>query len=321
MTSKLKKVLVVGGAGYIGGGITDILLGKNIPFAVYDRLLYENHYFKPADFIYGDIRDTKKLSKVLLDFSHVIWLAAIVGDTACKVNPALAVSINEEAVKWLTGHFNGRIIFLSTCSVYGKSDQVADENSPARPLSLYAETKLNAEKYLQGKDSLILRLGTVYGITDSYTRLRMDLVLNYMTANAVTKGQLVVFGGNQWRPLVHVKDIATVIVNNLEKSISGIYNVTTTNLQIKDLAETIGNITGCKIEHTERKPGDQRSYKASTEKAVKDGVLNLERTRDVAYGVKEIANLIKSGRVKDIENDVYFNERYLTKLKKNGKLT
>lgn len=320
MSNKLKKVLVVGGAGYIGGGVTDILLQRRIPFAVYDNLLYEHQYLKPGEFIYGDVRDTEKLKKILSDYSHVIWLAAIVGDAACQIKPLLTISVNQEAVKWLAENYNGRIIFTSTCSVYGQHDQIVDENSPVKPLSLYAKTKLQAEKYLQSKNHLIFRLGTAFGVSDTYSRLRMDLVVNYMTANALTKGKLQVFGGTQWRPLIHVKDIAQVICDNLESSTSGIYNLATINLQIKDLAKIVSNLTGCKIEYTEQKFEDQRNYHVSTEKAIRDGVLKLEKIRDVEQGIKEIANLIKSGRVKYTENDIYFNERHIANLLKNGQL-
>src|SRR5579859_1012785 len=115
----IKKVLVVGGAGYIGGAVTDILLQKKIPFTVYDNLTYENHYLKPVDFLYGDVRDHKKLKKLLPEYSHVIWLAAIVGDGACAINPLLTKEVNQDSVAWVSNQFDGRIIFTSTCSVYG----------------------------------------------------------------------------------------------------------------------------------------------------------------------------------------------------------
>lgn len=320
MNKKIKKVLITGGAGYIGGAVTDALLEKNIPFTVYDNLLYEYQYLKPVDFIYGDVRDIKKLANILPNYSHIIWLVAIVGDAACQIKPELTVAVNQEPVRWLATNFNGRIIYPSTCSVYGQHDQIVNENSSVNPLSLYAQTKLQAEKYLQGENHLIFRLGTAYGVSDTYSRLRMDLVVNYMTASALTKGQLNVFGGTQWRPLIHVNDIAEVIVSNLESSAQGIYNLTTTNLQIKDLAKIVSNLTGCKIEYTEQKFEDQRNYHASTEKAIKDGVFKLEKIRDVEYGIKEIADLIKSGRVKYTENDIYFNERHIANLFKNGEL-
>ena len=320
MTNKITKILVVGGAGYIGGGITDILLERKIPFTVYDNLLYEHQYLKPVEFIYGDIRDTKKLAKILPNFSHVIWLAAIVGDAACQFKPALTVAVNQESIKWLTGNYEGRIIFTSTCSIYGQHDKEVNENSPVNPLSLYAKTKLQAEKYLEGENHLIFRLGTAFGISDTYSRLRMDLVVNYMTANALTKGKLTVFGGTQWRPLIHVNDIAQVIVDNLEGQAQGIYNLANVNLQIKDLAKIVSDLTGCKIEYTEQKFEDQRNYYVSTEKAIKDNVFRLEKIRDVSRGVKEISNLIKSSRIKYTENDIYFNERHIANLLKNGEL-
>lgn len=320
MSDKKIRVLVVGGAGYIGGGVIDVLLKKGIPFTVYDLLLYEYQYLKPVDFIRGDIRDTKKLAKVLQNFSHIIWLAAIVGDAACQISPGLTISVNQEAVKWLDSHFSDRIIFLSTCSVYGQHNQIVNEDSPVNPLSLYAKTKLQAEKYLQGRNHLILRLGTVYGVSDSYSRLRMDLVVNYMTANALTKGRLKVYGGTQSRPLIHVNDVAEVIVDNLENGIEGIYNLATVNLQIKDLAKTVSDLTGCKIKYIEQKFEDQRNYHVDTEKAIKKGVFKLEKIRDVEYGIKEIAHLIKSGRIKYTENDIYFNERHVANLFKNGEV-
>jgi len=320
MGNKIKKVLVVGGAGYIGGGVTDILLKRGIPFTVYDNLLYEYQYLKPVDFIYGDVRDTKKLKKILPNFSHVVWLAAIVGDSACQIKPELTISVNQESVRWLAENYNGRIIFPSTCSVYGQRDQMVDENSPVKPLSLYAKTKLEAEKYLQGENHLILRLGTVFGVSDAFSRLRMDLVVNYMTANAITKGKLTVFGGTQWRPLIHVKDIAQIIVDNLESSAQGVYNIATVNIQIKDLAKIVSNLTGCKIEYTERKFEDQRNYHVSLEKTKRDGVFTLKKIRKVEDGVNEIVKLIKSGRIKYTENDIYFNERHIANLLKNGEL-
>src|SRR3989344_7994571 len=127
--SKRMRVLGVRGSGYIGGAVTDILKKKNIDFTVYDALLYEQHYMKPVDFVSGDVRDTKKLKKHLGKYTHVIWLAAIVGDPACKVRPELTISVNRDAVKTLAKNFKGRIVFLSTCSVYGENAAEADETS------------------------------------------------------------------------------------------------------------------------------------------------------------------------------------------------
>lgn len=320
MVNKLKRVLVVGGAGYVGGGVTDILLKRNIPFTVYDALLYEHQYLKPVDFIFGDVRNYRKLAKILSHYSHVIWLAAIVGDKACRAKRSLTESVNQHSVEWLSKNFNGRIIYPSTCSVYGINVEMVNEDAPLNPLSYYAQTKLKAEKYLKGDNHLVFRLGTAYGISDSYSRVRLDLVVNYMTTKAIVDGQLNVFGGTQWRPLIHVNDIAEVIVNNLESSAHGIYNLATCNLQIKDLAKVIKNLTNCKIKYTEQKFEDHRDYHISTEKIKRDGVLKLKKIRDIEYGVKEFINLIKSGRIKDTESDIYYNERHIPNILKNGKI-
>lgn len=311
------RILVIGGAGYIGGAVTDELVKQRIPFTVYDNLLYEDRYLKPVDFIYGDIRDKRKLKKILPDFTHLILLAAIVGDAACQINPLLTVAINQEAVRWLANNYKGRIIFTSTCSVYGKHDGFLDENGPLNPLSLYAKTKLEAEKYLP-KNSLIFRIGTAYGISDTYSRLRMDLVINYMTANAVTKKKLIVFGGKQWRPFIHVRDIAATIVNNLTKPTSGIYNLATENMQIRDLAQLVAKITHCKIEYSPSKLTDPRDYHVSIAKAKKDRIFAKKQFITISDGIKEIFALIKSGRIKATENDIYFNERHISNLLENG---
>lgn len=314
------NVLVVGGAGYIGGAVTDILMERSIPFSVYDSLLYEHQYLKPVDFIYGDVRNTQKLKKLFPKYSHIIWLAAIVGDAACQVRPEITIEINQESVKWLSKNYRGKIIFASTCSVYGQNDKEVNEESVLNPLSLYAKTKVEAEKALKGENALIFRLGTVFGVSDTYSRLRMDLVVNYMTANAATKGKLSVFGGTQWRPLIHVYNIAEAMVNNLERPVVGIYNLATLNYQIKDLAREISEITGCKVEYVEQKFEDQRNYHVSTKKAEKDGILNFKKIYTVADGAKQIYDLIKSKRIKYTENDIYFNERHITNLNNNGEL-
>ncbi|MCE9549366.1 NAD(P)-dependent oxidoreductase [Candidatus Nomurabacteria bacterium] len=314
------KVLVVGGAGYIGGAVTDALLEKKIPFTVYDSLLYEHLYLKPVDFIFGDIRDTEKLSKILPQYTHVIWLAAIVGDPACQIKPELTVAVNQDAVKWLSENYEGRIVFISTCSVYGQHDDVLDENAPTNPLSLYAQTKLAAEAYLKGKNALILRLGTVFGVSDAFSRLRMDLAVNYMTANAIKKGKLSVFGGDQWRPFIHVKDVGNAIVNNLDHSASGVYNLASFNITIKELGEIISKITSCKVEYGEQKFQDARNYRVNNSKAAKDSIFDFNSARLIEDGVKEITNLIQNGRIKYAESDVYFNERHLANLLKNNEL-
>lgn len=312
------KVLVVGGAGYIGGAVTDILIAKKISFSVYDKLVYEHQYLKPVDFIYGDVRDYEKLKSILSKYTHVIWLAALVGDPGCQIDEWMTRAINVEPVKWLANNFRGRILFASTCSVYGKSDSMLDELSPTQPLSLYARSKLEVEPVLvKHPDVLIYRIGTAYGVSDQYSRIRLDLAVNFLSFKAVSEGKLAYFGGTQWRPFIHVKDIATAFINGLNSGAKGIYNLTTENYQIKDLAKRIGKLTNCKVEATEQPFQDERNYHVNVDKAKRAGLLKgLKHNLD--HGIREMALLASSFRASP-EESVHFNEKHLAGLMKDNK--
>jgi len=304
----MKNILVVGGAGYIGGAVTDGLKGYNL--RVYDNLLYDESYRKPVDFVCGDVRDTDKLKKQLKWADGVIWLAAIVGDPACNLNQDQTVEINEKSVKWLSDHYDGRIVFLSTCSVYGANDKVLDEESELNPLSVYAWTKLNSEKYLEKKNAIIFRLGTVYGLSDIHSRLRMDLVVNLLTARAYTQGKITVFGGDQHRPLIHAKDVALAIEKVIDSDLRGVFNLHSLNTTIIDLADTLKKqFPALTIEATGVKFQDNRTYKVSSEKAKR--LFNFKPQYTVEDGVSEIKELLESGRIKDVFVSRYSNVEHL----------
>ena len=108
------KILVVGGAGYVGGALTDLLMARGYEIEVYDNLTYESRYLKAVNFIYGDVRDYEKLSSIINNYDIVIWLAALVGDGACAINRSLTTEINLNSVKWLVENYRGKIIFMST---------------------------------------------------------------------------------------------------------------------------------------------------------------------------------------------------------------
>lgn len=306
------KVLVVGGAGYVGGSVVDALIARGIPFSVYDNLLYEERYLKPVDFIFGDVRDTEKLARILPNYTHAVWLAAVVGDGACAIHPEAAVEINELAVKWLTEHFNGRIIFTSTCSVYGHKEEESTEDHKPAPMSLYAVTKVNAERYLLPKNSLVLRLGTAFGLSDTFGRVRSDLLVNTLAGNAVAKGKIMVFGGSQWRPNIHVRDIADLIVAGLESPHRGVYNAATQNFTVDEIAKKIVGLTGCELHYAEQLQEDRRNYRVSFAKAISAGLLKLPTARDIEFGAKEFITIMKSGRIKDIRNSSYSNVKHLS---------
>lgn len=305
------KVLIVGGAGYIGGALTDILLKTKHELRVYDALLFEESYLKDVPFVYGDIRDKERLKEQLDWADAVVWLAALVGDGACAINPEISTELNQDMVKWLSENYDGRIIFMSTCSVYGEHDQMLDETSPTNPLSVYAVTKLAAEDYLKDKNAIIFRLGTIFGLGDSFARIRLDLVLNTLTTKALIEGRIKVFGGDQWRPLLHARDAAQAVADNLETTHTGIYNLCQENVKIIDLAHKVKEyIPSLEMEIVDIKFQDARNYKVSADKAIKTFGFSPKFTAD--DGIKEVKKLIEEHRIKDVNNPRYSNQSYLT---------
>ena len=303
------KILVVGGAGYVGGGIVDTLSKKN-EITVYDSLIYESAFRKDVNFIYGDIRDYKKINSILNNFDAVVWLAALVGDGACSINPTLTHEINSETVKNLVKNFNGKIIFLSTCSVYGAQEGVLDENSEVNPLSEYASSKLIAEKYLEESDAIIFRLGTLFGISDQFSRIRLDLVVNILTTKALVDKRMSVFGGDQWRPLLHVKDVANAIEHNISSDTKGIFNLHYKNFKIIEIAEKIKEkISDVSIETTPLPFQDARNYQVSSDKLKLE--TGFEASIELTQGIEEMYNLISSKRIKDINDPRYSNQNFL----------
>ncbi len=305
------KILVVGGAGYVGGAVTDLLMqDSSNEIIVYDALLYESLYQKNVKFVYGDIRNYKILKKYLDWADKVVWMAALVGDGACSINPLITKQINLDTVEYLANNFDGKIVFFSTCSVYGAQDNLLNEDSSTDPLSVYASTKLEAEKILIKKNALIFRLGTLFGIGDSYSRIRMDLVVNILTAKAITEKKLTVFGGRQFRPLLHVKDAARIIEESLSSKNQGVYNLHLENIKILDLAEKIKkNFEDVSIEKIDIKFQDARNYQADGTKLRKD--FKFRPIYKVEDGVSEIKKLILENRITNINDPRYTNQKYL----------
>lgn len=308
----MAKVLIVGGAGYVGGWLTDESIQAGHDVRVLDNLTYEDSYLKKVDFAFGDVLDFETVKPHLKWADTVVWLSALVGDPACAINPKLTRETNVEAVRNLTQNFDGRIIFPSTCSVYGAQDGILDENSQTGPLSLYAESKLEAEGILLGSKAttLIFRLGTLFGISDSFARLRVDLVLNVLTIRAILEGTMSVFGGQQFRPLLHVRDVATAAVPHLSDSKTGIYNLHTENVTVLELAERIQKIVkDAKIEQTEISFQDARNYRVNSDKARSE--LSFKPNWSIEDGIREVSEAITQKRIKDVANPRFNNSENL----------
>lgn len=314
-----KKVLLVGGAGYIGGLTCDYLIKDGFDVAVYDNLLYENRYLKPIQFIYGDIRDTEKLFNTSKDFDVIVLMAALVGDPACSVDNTLTEAINYRAIKDFCEVVlpDKHLVFMSTCSVYGAQDGLLNEESDTNPLSSYAATKLKAEGHVLAKGGTIFRLGTVFGLGDSYSRLRMDLVVNVLTMKAVKDGEITINGGDQWRPIIAVKDIAGYVTEACREKYEGIYVLSLENVIIRELGEKISNlIPNTKVNYTEISFQDARNYKVDNAKSLKR--FKYKPTVTVEEEVGRMVKLFKEKRVENPEDKVYHNGAYLTKKKENN---
>jgi nucleoside-diphosphate-sugar epimerase len=321
------RVLITGGAGYIGSSLAPLLLGAGHKVRVLDRLVYGGEsllgvWANPDfEFVYGDVRDGKKRREAIADCDAIVHLAAIVGDPACGREPELAQAVNLEASMALIEESRRsgvkRFVFASTCSNYGKmSDpsQFIDENSELRPVSLYAETKVAVEKFLlqsaAGDDwcPTPLRFATVFGASP---RMRFDLTINEFTMEMVTKKHLVVFGEQFWRPYVHVFDaargIALILDSPQEKVAGRVFNVGSTdqNLQKQQIVELIKPLApDAEIEFV-HKVEDPRDYRVSFSRILNE--LNYKTTRSVVDGIVEVAKLVRTGAISNLADSRYRN--------------
>lgn len=307
------SVLIVGGAGYIGGWLSDRIAEAGHDVRVFDVLLYEDQYLKDVDFVHGNVLEHEAVKPHLDWADAVVWLAAMVGDGACALDPALTRAINVESVRWLAETFGGRIVFMSTCSVYGAQDGLLTEESPLNPLSLYAETKAEAEQALAGSDAIVFRLGTIYGVGDTYSRIRMDLVLNLLTVKAILHGRVSVFGGDQYRPLLHVRNVAEAVVPTLFSEHRGVYNLESENVTIRELAERIAAFyPEVEAEFTDMPFQDLRNYCVSSERARE--AFGFTPTLTVEDGIRQVAKVVQDGRVHDTSAPRYSNLDFLRPL-------
>ena len=319
-----RAILVTGGAGYIGSVLTRMLLEQGHRVRVADRLLHGDHGLKGLESesrlesIPRDLRDPRTHEEALAGMEAVIHLAAIVGDKACALDEEAAIQTNWTATVALARKAAAmgvrRFVFASTCSVYGEGrDEVLTEESPVRPLSLYAETRWHAEQgLLEAADSapldpVILRFGTVYGLSP---RMRFDLVVNLLTMKAVRTGKVSIFGGGQWRPFVHVADIARALILGMtEPRLDGlpILNVgdNLENYQLRDLKEELeAHIPGVRVA-IDAQASDPRTYRVSFDRI--ERLWGFRATKRVGDGIDEIARALRSGAIDNPDHPRYVN--------------
>jgi nucleoside-diphosphate-sugar epimerase len=322
------KILVTGGAGYVGSTLVPLLLAEGHQVRVLDSLLHGGESLLGAwshpsfQFIRGDICDQSVMQAAVSGVDAVVHLAAIVGDPACARKPDLARTVNLDSSLALISESQkagvSRFIFASTCSNYGKmSDpsKYVDEESELSPVSLYAETKVAVEKALLesvnnrgGWSPTPLRFATVFGVS---TRMRFDLTVNEFTMEMLTKKHLIVFGEQFWRPYIHVRDAARgikLILDSPAEQVGGIvFNVGSTdqNLQKQQLVDMIRPYVPDAVVEFVHKNEDPRDYRVSFARITEQ--LGFKTTRTVADGIEEVVYLVRNKIIQNFGDERFRN--------------
>lgn len=325
-----RTILVIGGAGYIGSALLPMLLERGYRVRLLDLLLFGTEPIKGClghpnlELIRADFRNVDQAVKAMRGIDTVIHLGAIVGDPACAIDEDLTIEVNLMATRMLAEVARGsgveRFIFASTCSVYGASDEVLNECSALNPVSLYARSKIASERVLLELASesfapVILRFGTVYGFSG---RNRFDLVINLLTAKAITEGKITVFGGDQWRPFVHVEDAALGVFHALEAPLAvvrnEIFNVGSNrqNYTIRQIGELIHSLVpGAEI--IEQGSGsDRRNYRVNFDKIHR--MLGYVPRWTVEAGIRQVIAAFERGEIEDYRDARYCNTKSITQV-------
>lgn len=323
---QVRYVLVIGGAGYIGSTLVRRLLEHGYHVRVLDKLMFGDEsvrelYTHPRfQLVEGDFRNIETVGRCVHGMDAVIHLGAIVGDPACALDSEFTLSVNTHAVRMIrdicSGYGVRRFVFASTCSVYGAQNELIDENSPVAPVSLYAQSKVEAERVLlekvDGCNPTILRLATAYGLSK---RMRFDLVVNLLTARAAAKRPITIFNKQQWRPFIHINDIARAFVACLEAPVEvvsrRIFNAgdNRENLTLGALGALIADlIPDTEVVHQENST-DPRSYRVDFSEIEQQLGFRCETT--VREGVREMAAAILAGNFDSYEDVAYNNAAHL----------
>lgn len=323
-SEKSKNILVTGGAGYIGIHLVQMLLDDDYNVTILDNFTFGKNSIKhiknhpKLTVIDGDVANIKHLVKAVKNNKYVIALAAIVGDPASSIDAEETLNLNYESSKILTEICNfyevEKLVFASSCSVYGASTSgYLTEDSPLNPVSLYARTRIYSENYILDNSKItsptILRLSTVFGFSP---RMRYDLVVNTLLIRALRDKKFSVFGGDQWRPFVHCKDVARAfklaIESDKKLTHKQIFNVGSDDMNFT--INQIGDKVSAKFPGAEYNTVDEdidkRNYKVSFNKIVTQ--LGFKKKYDIEMGLDEmIVKISQDDSLLNYEDKVYSN--------------
>ncbi|HET6268011.1 MAG TPA: SDR family oxidoreductase [Acidobacteriota bacterium] len=322
------KILVTGGAGYLGSVLLPKLLARGHQIRVVDIGYFGLGHLRgldpAAEVIREDLRtlvaDHNSLSRMLSGIECIIHLAAISNDPSAELNPELTHDVNLHVTEVLAKAAKTakiRFVFSSSCSVYGDADSEVDESGKQKPLTTYAVTKMKAEQALfamadRNWSPVVLRNGTLFGFSP---RMRFDLVANIFSLYSTLHNEIKVFGdGLHWRPFLHVGDAARALLYfaECEHPAHNCYNIAHENLRVVDLADIFKKINPrLKVIQVKTEDQDQRNYRVSTARMVQDG---FNTRMSVISGSEEMVEAIISGAIPDPESIYYRNAKWLKEL-------
>jgi nucleoside-diphosphate-sugar epimerase len=326
----IRRVLLIGGGGYVGTPIAIELLGLGFQVRNLELFLYDTQssvtalLMNPAyELVIGDFGELQVLERALVGVTDVVLLGGLVGDPITKAYPAASQAINEVAVRRCLDAINGRglnkVIFVSTCSNYGlmESSELASELSPLQPLSLYAQAKVAAEQHLLGMKAsadfcgTILRFATAFGIAP---RMRFDLTVNEFTREIFVDNELVVYDSQTWRPYCHVRDFARLIARVLLFPVGSIaFNVfnaggNTNNHTKQGIVDMIlSQLPNGKVTYKQA-GSDPRNYRVDFRKVRE--TLYFEPIYTVEFGIIELINALRAGFFRDFPTRKTFYGNY-----------